>query len=122
MPEARFFSEHLSAVVQLDEFESRHCVKSRRLSVGDAVVLFDGHGHEAGGVIQAAERGGIRVALGEIISRPRPLPVLTLAVALPKGPRQEVLVEKCTELGVAALWPLVTARSLAEASPHRLEK
>jgi 16S rRNA (uracil1498-N3)-methyltransferase len=47
---------------------------------------------------------------------------LTLAVSFPKGPRQDTLVEKCTELGVAELWPMHCRRSIAEPSPHRLEK
>jgi 16S rRNA (uracil1498-N3)-methyltransferase len=41
---------------------------------------------------------------------------LTLAVALPKGDRQKWMVEKLTELGVARLVPLVTARGVAEAT------
>ena len=35
---------------------------------------------------------------------------VVLAVSLPKGDRQRWLVEKATELGVAQLVPLLTAR------------
>ena len=41
---------------------------------------------------------------------------------MPKGPRQDILVEKCTELGVAAIRPVKCVRSVAEPSDHRLEK
>jgi len=40
-------------------------------------------------------------------------PLLTLAVAMPKGPRQGWLVEKCTELGVYEIWLLDTKHGVA---------
>jgi 16S rRNA (uracil1498-N3)-methyltransferase len=47
---------------------------------------------------------------------------LTLAVSLPKGDRQKVLVEKLTELGVQRLVPLRTQRSVAQPSDGALER
>ncbi len=110
-------------LIVLSETESRHAASSRRLAVGDEVVLFDGRGSEARGAIESIDRRAVRVEIAAVESRDADAPVaLTLAVSLPKGPRQDVLVEKCTELGVAAIWPMRCARSIAEPSPHRLEK
>jgi 16S rRNA (uracil1498-N3)-methyltransferase len=64
----------------------------------------------------------VEVDVGPITHRPRPALQLTLAVALPKATRQDVMFEKCTELGVAAILPLVTERSISGASEHRLDK
>lgn len=123
MATARFYSPMLSpGTVRLSENESRHSAGARRLSVGDAIVLFDGSGHEATGHIATVSRKGVEVTIGDIALRPRQTPALTLAIALPKGPRQDFLIEKCTELGVRALQPIVTERSIAEATPHRLQK
>ncbi len=110
-------------LVALSETESRHAASSRRLSVGDEVVLFDGRGNEARGPIESIDRRVVRVEIAAIENRDADAPVgLTLAVSFPKGPRQDVLIEKCTELGVAAIWPMRCERSIAEPSPHRLEK
>ncbi len=110
-------------LVALSEAESRHAASSRRLSVGDEVVLFDGRGSEARGRIESIDRRIVRVEITIVENRDADAPLkLTLAVAFPKGPRQDVLVEKCTELGVAAIWPMRCARSIAEPSPHRLGK
>ncbi|MBI4579420.1 MAG: 16S rRNA (uracil(1498)-N(3))-methyltransferase [Planctomycetes bacterium] len=109
-------------VIGLSEPEARHALASRRLSVGDAVVVFDGRGHEASAAIITAARGHVEVRVDEIRTRPRPLPTLTLAVAMPKGPRQDQLIEKCTELGVAAIQPILTERSVAGVSDHKREK
>jgi 16S rRNA (uracil1498-N3)-methyltransferase len=109
-------------MIRLCEQEARHARLSRRLSVGDAVELFDGCGGEAGGEIAAASKVVVEVAVHAVTVQPRPRPALTLAVAMPKGPRQDVLIEKCTELGVAAIRPLCTERSVAGASDHRRDK
>ena len=120
----RFFIEKLAAgVVELDECESGHARRSRRLSAGDAVALFDGGGHEAvGRIVSGADRRVVYIEVGEIQFRRRPAPELTLAVAIPKGPRQDWLIEKCTELGVAAIWPVLAKRSVCSASEHKLHK
>ncbi len=109
-------------LLDLSEQESRHAVGARRLSVGDELTLYDGRGHQAQAAIAAVMRRSVQVRVGEVEFRPRPLPTLTLAVAMPKGPRQDVLIEKCTELGVAALQPLSSERSVAGATEHKLEK
>lgn len=109
-------------VIRLSEQESRHARLARRLSAGDEIVVFDGRGHEATGTIVAASRGSVEIAVNEVVVRGRPAPELTLAVAMPKGPRQDVLIEKCTELGVAAIQPLIAERSVAEVSDHKRDK
>lgn len=111
-----------SCTVQLSEQESRHARLSRRLSVGDEIVLFDGRGRWAAGTIAVATKSSVQVAVNEVVDVPRPVPALTLAVAMPKGPRQDVLIEKCAELGAAAIQPLVTARSVAGVSDHKRDK
>jgi len=123
MADPRFHVPDLNgAEVQLAKAEARHASQSRRLRPGDAVILFDGQGTEAGGEIAAVSRSGVHVRILKTWARPRLRPAVTLAVAMPKGPRQDVLVEKCTELGIAGLWPIQTDRSVSEVSDHRLDK
>lgn len=119
----RFFVEQLSpGRVALPEREARHALASKRLTIGQGAALFDGQGTQALGRIVSSDRHTIEVDILEVTHRERSHPMLTLATALPKGPRQDVLIEKCTELGVSAIQPLVTERSIASASAHRLNK
>ncbi len=109
--------------VTLSPEEARHASAARRLRVGDAVTLFDGAGVEGQGHISASGRGGVCVAVEHLSHRPPDAAVqVTLATALPKGPRQDLLVEKCTELGVHAIWPMRCARSIVKPSGSRLHK
>jgi 16S rRNA (uracil1498-N3)-methyltransferase len=106
--------------------EARHLARVLRGKVGDEIVVFAGGGIEWPARIVRIGRDEVELETGE----PRPDlptagPPLTLAVALPKGERQKWLVEKLTELGVARLVPLVTARGVAEATASaraRLER
>lgn len=85
--------------------------------------IFDGRGAECSGVI--AELAGKRVVVGDIIAthadRESPLPVV-LAQALSSSEKMDWVIQKATELGVAAIQPLDTKRSVAKLSAERAEK
>src|SRR5213075_1539477 len=44
---------------------------------------------------------------------------LVLLTAVPRGGRMDFLVQKCSELGVARIIPVITARSVARPEPDR---
>jgi len=113
----------VEGTVKLSPEESHHAVVVRRRKAGDDVVLFDGAGGEAPGRVLRADRRAMTVNLERITRHPPDLKVnLTLAVALGKAQRQSYVIEKCTELGVVAIRPLSTDRSVAKPGPATLEK
>ena len=99
-------------ILDLSPNEAHHANAVMRLKPGDAVELFDGKGAIAVGILQAAGKRGASVEVTEIqrVERPNSNP-LVLAMAIPKSPRQSFLFEKCTELGVDAIWPITFDRS-----------
>ena len=101
---------------------ARH-VQVRRLQPGDALVLFDGRGGEWTARVVAMGRQSVQVEPGEhhAVDRELALPV-TLAVGMPANERMDWLVEKATELGVAALQPLVCERSVLRLDGDRAER
>ena len=85
--------------------------------MGDTLTLFDGSGVEFLARVERLGRNEVEVAIVEPRAIDRELRrEVTLAVALPKGERQQWLVEKLTELGVTRLVPLVTRRGVATTS------
>ncbi|MFZ4732978.1 MAG: RsmE family RNA methyltransferase [Pirellulales bacterium] len=106
--------------------EARHLVRVLRAKVGDRVVLFDGAGSRWLAEITAINRDRVELRTEPPITEAIPPgAAFALAVALPKGERQQWMVEKLTELGVARLVPLITTRGVAlptAAACARLER
>ncbi|MDQ8701021.1 16S rRNA (uracil(1498)-N(3))-methyltransferase [Streptomyces sp. LHD-70] len=99
----------------LDGPEGRHAVSVRRLRAGERVVLTDGLGRGASGVVLAAEgKDRLTVELTGSLVDPEPAPRITVVQALPKGDRGELAVETMTETGVDAIVPWAASRCITQ--------
>ena len=99
--------------VLLDEAEARHAVQVLRLKKGARVVLLDG----LGGVFEAElTEAGKRVTARILRQLPdgEPRVRVTLYQGLPKSDKLETILQKCTELGVHALQPVLFSRCVKE--------
>ena len=96
----------------LESEEAHHCDNVLRMAVGDRVTAFNGQGAEASAEI--VEINGMRVGLKTISSqKSAPLAVrVALGQAVPKGKNMDLIVQKATELGAAAVHPLLSERSV----------
>jgi 16S rRNA (uracil1498-N3)-methyltransferase len=103
--------------------EAHHLIHVKRAKPGERVVLFDGSGAEFSAQVEATRRDRVELSVLERVEVNRELPFeLTLGVTLPKGDRQRWLVEKAVELGITRVVPLVTSRSVAEATGGALAR
>ncbi len=101
-------------VCRLDSGDAHHLINVLRLRDGDQVTACDGAGRAAAAHLRIAGRKQASLErTGEIQSVPRFLPLIYICVAVPKGARMDLLIEKCTELGVHAIQPLIIQRSVA---------
>ncbi|MCC6850983.1 MAG: 16S rRNA (uracil(1498)-N(3))-methyltransferase [Rubrivivax sp.] len=110
------------AALALPETAARHA-QVRRVQPGDRLVLFDGRGHEAAAEVLALGRREVTVRVGAVAAVERELPwAVTLALGMPTNERMDALVEKATELGAAALQPLLCERSVLRLAGERAER
>ena len=94
-----------------------------RLQPGDAITLFDGSGGEWDARITQIARRAVDVEVGSRREGERELPLhVTLALGVPANERMDALVEKATELGVAAIQPLMCERSVLRLAGERAQK
>jgi 16S rRNA (uracil1498-N3)-methyltransferase len=96
--------------VMLASDEARHLREVLRLKAGDEVQVFDGEGKEFRAAVSQARRESAELEIRDEIEAMRqesPLE-LTLAVALLKGEKFDLVVQKGTELGVSRFIPLIT--------------
>jgi 16S rRNA (uracil1498-N3)-methyltransferase len=99
----------------LDAAETHHALDVLRMKAGDRATVFNGQGAEATVEIATVEKG--KVALRKL-TMGKSAPVvcaLTLAQAIPKGKNMDLIVEKATELGAAAIVPLLSERTIVKA-------
>jgi 16S rRNA (uracil1498-N3)-methyltransferase len=99
--------------ITIDTHLAQRLAKVLRLHAGDEVTLFDGSGSEVQARINALDaRAGLATVLERYDGAPEPRVRVHLYQAITKGERFEWLIEKGTEVGVAAFTPLITARSV----------
>lgn len=97
----------------LDAGQSRQARSVLRLSAGDLLTLFNGTGIEATARVVTPAKSGVPFIVESVDSPEREPPVsLTVGLAVLKGDRFEVALQKLTELGVSRIVPLLTERSV----------
>jgi 16S rRNA (uracil1498-N3)-methyltransferase len=115
----RFYAppQNFNAVkIKLDVDETKHLRDVLRLSAGAQISVFDGAGKEVLCEIERIERGEtfLKILDETTPSAPESNLNLTLAVALLKGEKFDLVVQKAVELGASKIVPLITKRADAK--------
>lgn len=116
----RFYCPDLDTLV-LGPEESHHAVSVLRLGAGDALTAFDGRGREVRGKIESASRDAVRFSVLTRHTTPAPAARIRLGQAVPKGKAMDLILQKTTELGVAAIHPVLSDRSVVQLDGDRAE-
>jgi len=110
-PKIAFTSDRKTVTLGADE--ARHAHDVLRLEARDEIFVFDGEGHEYRcAITELSSRSATLEVVEQVTPASPESPLnLTLAVALLKGEKFDLVVQKATELGVTRLSPLVTTRA-----------
>jgi 16S rRNA (uracil1498-N3)-methyltransferase len=98
--------------VRLDGAQAHYVMNVMRLARGDVVALFNGRDGEWLGRLDGSGKGWCSLAVFEQRRAQREEGDLWLVFAPIKRARIDFLVEKATELGVSALYPVHTAHTV----------
>lgn len=120
-------------LVELPEEEAQHLTRVLRLKVGAAVRVFNGRGGEFDAVVHALGKSSVKRSVkssGKIGARVRigaaraaaaeARVAVTLVQAVLKGDSMDEVVRDAVMMGVAAIQPIVTARS--EVTPASIRR
>ena len=102
------------SAVALDARQAHYLMGVMRLKAGAALRVFNGKEGEWAATLADTAKKKTALQIGKRLREQDRPPELTLAFAPPKGARLAAIVEKATELGVTALAPVVTARSVVK--------
>jgi 16S rRNA (uracil1498-N3)-methyltransferase len=111
------------ATVTLPEQGGEHVARVLRLDSGHPVVLFNGDGREFDAELATLARRHVtaRVIGMRDVNRESPLR-MTLAQAVARGEKMDFVLQKATELGAAAIVPLITERTEVRLDEDRAER
>lgn len=108
--------------VSLSPEDSRHALRSLRLQAGEEVIVADGRGAVGHGRLTEERGGRAVIALDWVRRVVRRAPVISVAVAPPKGERLSWAIQKLSELGVDEVVLMRTERSVRAWEPDRAER
>ncbi len=108
----RFFCDNITGTTAtITGDDAHHITRVLRMKAGDALSLCDGAGYEYDAVISSVASDAVICQLGEQRKSGVESPIqVTLFQCLPKTGKMETIVQKCTELGVFSVVPVVSAR------------
>jgi 16S rRNA (uracil1498-N3)-methyltransferase len=110
-----FFTDFLpgkGAIVQLSDETARHVAGVLRMREGNVIRLTSGKGDIAHAVIVESTKKSCTVRVDKVEFAEQPSFRLCIAVSLLKNPaRFEWLLEKCAEIGVNTIQPLICKRT-----------
>jgi 16S rRNA (uracil1498-N3)-methyltransferase len=100
-----------------------HLVRVLRLQAGDACALFNGDGHDYAARIASASKRGVDVEVlsAGTVDNESPLRI-TLLQGIARGEKMDWILQKATELGVAAVVPVHSERSEVKLEGERAGK
>ena len=111
-------------VVRIAGRDARHIARGLRMGPGDRVSIVDGSGREfIARIAHTAETSIAAVIEQELGSGPRePRVHLTLAQGIPKLDKMDLIVQKCTEIGVSRFLPVLAERSVARTNTDSADR
>jgi len=113
----------LGAEVQLSDSAAAHATRALRLKVGDSATLFNGDGFDYECELTLIKKNAVfaNITAAHSLFNESPLKV-TLLQAISSGDRMDFTIQKAVELGVTAIEPFTSQRSLVKLSADRAEK
>lgn len=101
-----------TGTMALESAERHHLVDVLRAGPGTEITVFDGAGREAVARVDAIGRHDVRLTMIQQQQHAPPAVAVTLVQAVPREQRMDMILQKATELGAAAILPVITERSV----------
>ena len=126
MSNLRFYNPEnltIGATVRLSDNAAAHATRVLRLEVSDCIVLFNGDGNDYTSAIISIKKNEVLVIVKSFVKITNESPLnIALLQGISSGDRMDYTIQKAVELGVTAIVPIITTRSVVKLSNERAEK
>ena len=109
-------------LLELRGAEARHAVTVSKVAVGDTLTVSNGRGLLIQGRVLSAERDRLSYQVEESTQIPASAYHITLVQSLAKGGRDELAIQTATELGISAVIPWQSDRSIVRWIAEKQQK
>lgn len=117
MTSKRFFikkSDLRSSTILLHEEEHHHLSRVARIKPEEKVWLFDEQGTSYLARVEETRKDATRLSILEKLDKVKPKVNITLAQALIKSKKMDIIIQKSTELGITNIIPVITTRVIVK--------
>ncbi len=123
---SRFYVEtphRMGDEIEISGAEAKHIQRVLRLKEGDEIVLFDGKGMEYWGTVESQKLHRVTVKIGKTNTPQRESPIdIILGQSLLKGDKMDYVFQKTTEMGILAIFPFISSRTIPILGRERVER
>ena len=120
----RFFVDNVNGdFITLDGENAKHISRSLRMKIGDIITVSDGSANDYGCEIENISSDTVNLKV--LYSQPsevEPTVKVTLYQGVPKGDKMEDIIQKCVEIGVSKIVPVLTHRSVSRPDEKSAKK
>ena len=126
MSNLRFYNPEnllIGTIVKLSDNAATHATRVLRLEISDDIILFNGDGNDYACAITNIKKNEVLVVVKSFVKITNESPLrITLLQGISSGDRMDYTIQKAVELGVIAIVPVVTTRSVVKLANERAEK
>lgn len=89
--------------------DAGHISRVLRLKRGDKIIVFDGSGSEYHCALEAVDKSECVAIIDEVCACTSEPKIRTILFqGIPKSGKMETIIQKCTELGICEIYPVIT--------------
>ncbi|MDZ4098365.1 MAG: 16S rRNA (uracil(1498)-N(3))-methyltransferase [Methylophilaceae bacterium] len=111
------------SLIKLSDNAAIHASRALRMKVGDQAVLFNGDGNDYLCTLTFMSKSEVSAKIKSVLANHAESPLdITLIQAISSGDRMDFTIQKAVELGVNAIQPIASQRSVVKLTGDRAEK
>ena len=101
--------------ITIKDEEAKHILNVMRMAVGDKITICDGNKKDYYCEIAETEKNALKARIIEVAeSQTEPETEIVLFQGLPKSDKMEYIIQKCVEIGVSRIVPVITERAVVK--------
>ncbi len=109
--------------VEIDKDNANHIINALRCKIGEEIEISIGDGYDYICKISKIEQGKVIADIVDCFgNESEPKTKITLYQGLPKSEKMELIIQKCVELGIDTIVPVVTDRTIVKLSGKEEKK